>query len=369
MHRNRRVLTLAGALLAAALVLWWLWPRARDDAPAAPPPRPEQVARAPAEAPAQLPAPASHHPERIEALQATPALPGPAPYPPGSQPLTEASDPATTVPEDDTVDAERGIHVVFGPRFDVVHPPDPIVIDLRVLDAHGKRLPITNGVAYFRSERATAATGTGPHAPFVDDGNHSYTARFTPSADEQQALGRFRTFVEVVFDAPDGLGPRHYGGTVQYTPPPGAELDGEFDEAIDAGSLVVRAGVDVHAAGRYKVIASLYGSDDASAICFAQNAVSLDVGRQAVPLTFFGKILHDRGVDGPYVLRYMMVFEEFPDRGEYWPGVTVDHAYTTHAYRAGDFSDDAYVAPPSTEPEVTAQSPSQQGKPPPLFQR
>ena len=50
-------------------------------------------------------------------------------------------------------------------------------------------------------------------------------------------------------------------------------------------------------------------------------------------------------------------------------GVTADRAYTTHAYRAADFSAAPYTPPASTEPPVTAQSPSQQGKPPPLFTR
>jgi hypothetical protein len=156
---------------------------------------------------------------------------------------------------------------------------------------------------------------------------------------------------------------------VQYTPRPHATIDRTFAERVDAGSLVVDVGLDVTERGRYKVIASLYAADRTSAICFAQEVRELERGKQSVPLSFFGKILRDRALDGPYVLRYAMVFEEFPERGTYWPGETVDDAYTTKPYRATDFSPALYEPPPSTEPHVTAESPSQQDKPPPLFTR
>jgi hypothetical protein len=46
-------------------------------------------------------------------------------------------------------------------------------------------------------------------------------------------------------------------------------------------------------------------------------------------------------------------------------GETVDPAYTTGPYKASSFSSDAYAAPEL--PVVDINSPSQQGKPPPLF--
>jgi hypothetical protein len=313
----------------------------------------------------------------VTRAQELPIGPERSPYPPNSQPLTEGSDPATAPPEDDPVDPESGVHVVFGPRRDIVHPPDAIVIDLQVLDASGKRLAIRDGRAYFpyfRGERDTASSGTGARATFVDDGGGgdrvagdlAYAAALSPSRAEQQALLGFRVFVEVAFELG---GPHRFSTWVQYTPRPHASLDRTFVERVDAGSLVVDVGLDVVERGRYKVIASLYGADRATAICFAQEARVLERGKQSVPLVFFGKILRDRGVDGPYVLRYAMVFEEFPERGVYWPGDTVDDAYTTRSYRATDFSPEPYAPRPSDEPAVTATSPSQQGKPPPLFTR
>ena len=357
--RRGRLAALA-ALVLAIVLAWWL---RRDRAPAAKPApvvtstplRPSEPPRLPPAPPPAAPSP----PVLPGNVLATPAA---SPYPPGSQPLTEGSDPATTSPEDDPVDEASGLQVVLGPRRDVVHPPDPIVIDVQLLDRSGRRLPLASGRAYFRGERDTARAGTGPSAPLVDDGTRLYTARFQPPKE----LLDFRVFVEVALDVP-GFGPRRYSTWVEYTPLPGAELDGTFAERVAHGSLYVDAGLRVARHGRYKVIASLYAGEQA--VCFAQASRELDAGARAIPLEFFGKILHDRGLDGPYTLRYVMAFEEFPGRGVYWPGVTVDPAYTTRPYRAAEFSPDPYTPPPDTEPEVTAQSPSQQGKPPPLFTR
>jgi Domain of unknown function (DUF4785) C-terminal domain len=379
---------LLGALIAlvalGALLLWWLarGPARAPDAAGAGGSPTGPVAGGPAQAsamPSVPVAPPGPHPDRGPAAEPmVPLGPTAAPaYPPGSQPLTEGTDPALSVPEDDPVDSDHphAIRAIFSARRDVVHPPDPLVFDLKVVDATGKHLPVTGAYARFRSERASPEAGPWFRADFTDDGRGadraagdlSYTVTFRPSRSEQEALLGFRLFVEIGFDAPDGLGPRVYGGSVMYTELPHGHLDGHFTEAVVDGSLVIGAGVTVDEPGRFKVIASLYAADGQRAIAFAQHSMQLEAGARSVPLTFFGKILHDAGIDGPYVLRYMMLFEDHPDRGTYAPGVTVDPAYTTHAYEAASFSPEPYQPPPPTGPVITATSPSQQGKPPPMF--
>ncbi|HTJ40473.1 MAG TPA: hypothetical protein VL463_00195 [Kofleriaceae bacterium] len=364
------------AVIVAIIALIWWWRRGGESS---------EVARAPVAAAASAaPAPAASAPaiDPAPSSSAAPAQPGtermvpvapdaPPPYPPGSQPLTEGVDPALSVQEDDPIDSDHpeALHAIFGARRDVVHPPDPLVVDLAIVDAAGKRVAVHGARVRFRSERATPEHGPWFTAPFVDDGSHRYVATFKPSASEKDALIGYRVFLEVGFDAPGGLGPRAYGSSMMYTEPPRGHLNGRYTEAVIDGSLVVGAGVTIEAAGRFKVIASLYGADQQHAIAFAQRSVDLPVGDGSIPLQFFGKILRDAGLDGPYVLRYVMLFEEHPDRGTYAPGVTIDPAYTTSAYRARDFSPDPYVAPPVSGPVVTAQSPSQQGKPPPMFTR
>jgi hypothetical protein len=369
---NRSRLAIAIAL-GVAVIIWW---RARGDGtPAlARPDAPHASTSPPPAGPAPAPALASSAPPPVEPEPgAEPVVPlgpdSPPPYPPGSQPLTEGKDPSRTVPEDDPIDSDDpgALHAVFGPRRDVVHPPDPLVLDLAIVDRKGARVAVANPYARFRSERSTPEAGPWFRVSFADDGAHRYTARFTPSAAERDALIGYRVFVEVGFDAPHGLGPRVYGTSMLYTEPPHGHLNGTFTEAVIEGSLIVGVGVTVDAPGRFKVIGSLYGPDGERAIAFAQQAVPLERGERSVPLEFFGKILHDAGVDGPYVLRYVMLFEEHPDRGTYAPGVTIDRAYTTRAYHAKDFSPAPYVPPVDTTPPVTAQSPSQQGKPGPMF--
>ncbi len=49
----------------------------------------------------------------------------------------------------------------------------------------------------------------------------------------------------------------------------------------------------------------------------------------------------------------------------YEPGVTVEEAHRTRAYRASEFSPDAYTPPRREVEEITADHPSQRDKPPP----
>ncbi len=302
--------------------------------------------------------------------------PHPPEYPPGSQPLTEGVDPMMQPRETNPVDAKTGISVSFGPRVAVVHPPDPLVIDLEVTDKSGQRLPISDGVVRFRPDGTTPEAGPWYSTPLVDDGSGrdlarddlQYSATFAPTAEQKAALfaGGSHVYVEVQFEAPNSLGRRLYATAMQYSRQPSASLNGKYKDAIEGGSLVVQAGVTAKAAGNYRLIASLYGPDGEQALAFASKAAHLEQGDGWIPLLFFGKILHDGGIDGPYELRYLMLSEEIVGV-DVIPGQTVDHAYKTKGYAAGDFSADPYAAPAPTFPIVDMNSPSQQDKPPPAF--
>ncbi|HEY8038925.1 MAG TPA: hypothetical protein VIF15_03995 [Polyangiaceae bacterium] len=298
-----------------------------------------------------------------------PPLPDePFPYPPWSQPLTEGSDPATTVAEDNPVDAKSGLHVVLGPRRQVVHPPDAIVIDMKVLNRLGAAVAVGDPVVRFRPDRTTVESGPWFEVPFTDDGSHAYVATFFPSSEQQAALfkGGEHVFVEVKLEAPDGLGLRRYPLIVMYSRQPHAKIAGKYSDTVAGGNLVVSVGVTATQPGKYRLIGSLYAGDGQRAIAFATATTSVEQGDGTVALTFFGKVLHDSGIDGPYDLRYLMLFEQVQE-GEEIPGETVDNAYTTAAYRATSFSAAAYQPPPPDYPVVDMNSPSQQGKPPPMF--
>jgi hypothetical protein len=299
-----------------------------------------------------------------------------SPYPPWCQPLSQGSDPARTVKDDNPIDAKSGLHVVMGPRIFIVHPPDPIVIDLTVLNALGGKLPIASGVARFRPDGTTVAAGPWFEVPFVDDGtgadlgagDHDYTAAFLPSDEQRAALfkGGEHVMGEVAFEAPEGHGLMRYPFVVTYSREPTATLDGKYSDAPSNGGLVISVGVTAQQPGSFRIIGSLYSGDGQRAIAFASTRATLPSGDGSIPLAFFGKVLHDSGTDGPYDLRFLMLYEQVAEGTEI-PGDTVDNAYTTAAYSASSFSGDAYEPPASDQPVVDMNSPSQQGKPPPLF--
>ena len=106
--------------------------------------------------------------------------------------------------------------------------------------------------------------------------------------------------------------------------------------------------------------------DGQTAISYATRTEPLTAPTGTIPITFFGKTLFDKGIDGPYVVRYLMLFEQ-PRDGEEYPGPTVDNAHRTRAYRAKDFSPDPYKAPKPDFEVVDMNHPSQRDKPPPLF--
>jgi hypothetical protein len=307
-------------------------------------------------------------------LERPPPLPSARfPYPPGSQPVSEGSDPATQSKESDPVDAEKGITCLFGPRVAIVHPPDPMVIDLQVQNRLGAPMPITNAVARFRTERADPVKGPWFTAPLVDDGtgkdlapgDYHYTATYLPSPTEQAALlhDGIHVFVEVAFEAPQSLGPRKYVTVMEYSREPDAVVNGNYNDALQNGSLVINVGVTAKVAAPYRVIGTLYSGE--SALAFASKEIPLAVGDGFVPLLFFGKILHDRALDGPYELRYVQLQEHVG--GDAIPGDTIDPAYTTKFYRASSFSDASYAEPAPSFEAVDQNSPSQQDKPPPLY--
>lgn len=80
-----------------------------------------------------------------------------------------------------------------------------------------------------------------------------------------------------------------------------AKFTGNFKERIDAGSLIIEAEVQVFMAGRYTIEANLFSEDRPVAV--ARTDERLQTGTHYVQLKFFGKIFHDRGANGPYLLK------------------------------------------------------------------
>jgi hypothetical protein len=124
---------------------------------------------------------------------------------------------------------------------------------------------------------------------------------------------------------------------------PHAQLTGRYRDAVLDGSLVIEAEVDVVAAGRFHLEGTLYGGDGAQPIAWAQNAAELPEGLHWMPLSYYGLILHEKQIDGPYTLRYLALSttSDMPNA----KNRLVEWAYTTAAHRAAAFSDAPYDDP------------------------
>jgi hypothetical protein len=129
-----------------------------------------------------------------------------------------------------------------------------------------------------------------------------YTAVVVPARDSVPALSA-SYMVQVVATTRDD-DQRRAATSFLYSHPD-AQLTGQYRDAVVNGTLEVGVEVDVAEAGRFHVEATLYGADGSGAIAWAQAAGELEPGRQWMTLPFYGLILRERGIAGPYVLRWV----------------------------------------------------------------
>jgi hypothetical protein len=145
-----------------------------------------------------------------------------------------------------------------------------------------------------------------------------------------------------------------YGGArqraridLQYTPSAGipARFTGSFQDAAANGSLVVRAGITVTRGGHYVVDCNLYDAEDRP-VAWTRSKVELTASTREVELSFFGKVLTDQGVRGPFKIGQLRGARFDPGRDpdlEQMPPYA--GSYTTRAYPASAFSDAEYDSP------------------------
>ncbi|MFH2096497.1 MAG: choice-of-anchor X domain-containing protein [Bacteroidota bacterium] len=145
-----------------------------------------------------------------------------------------------------------------------------------------------------------------PSKPVVGDNGHNgdetandgiYTFLFTPDEDDWGDI-----FLSVKFEvAGDETGSEYELKTHFFaSPETPATFTGVFEETVRDGSLYITVELDVSEEGFYTVEANLLS--DEGPIAFARTDKDLEGGKQKVELEFFGKILHDKGIDGPYKL-------------------------------------------------------------------
>jgi len=264
-------------------------------------------------------------------------------YPRSSQPLEPGEDPIVRDREVTPVIAhgpggeEPGLAVF--PLRAGFESPEPAVL-LAYLTVGGRRIAA-------REMRATVTTeDLSPIAALTynDDGidgdvvagDGLYTAVFAPAAADPSPQ-RARSYLVRVQAVTLGNIERAAATSFLYSAPD-AQLTGLYRDALVAGNLAVDAEVDVLRPGRFHLEATLYTADGATALAWAQTAAVLDPGLHWMTLPFQGLILHEKGSDAPYLLRWVALSTttDMPNA----KNRPVENAWVTRAYQATAFSDE-----------------------------
>jgi len=265
-------------------------------------------------------------------------------YPPASRPLTPAQTdllrPGDRHDQRRPTDADDGVDFLFTADRYFVFGDEVIAPSLDVR-RDGKSIPVTITQSF--AAVMDPANRDPARSPFALAGGPPLRGVFAPSAlrlSRQAAIGLY-----VEFD---------YGGTrqrarldFQYTPAVGvpARFTGSFRDAVEDGSLVVRAGVSVARGGHYVIDCNLYDAQDRP-VAWTRAKVELAGTTHEVELSFFGKVITDQQARGPFKIGQLRGARFDPGRDpdlEQMPPYT--GSYTTRPYPTGAFSDAEYDSP------------------------
>ncbi|MCE9571849.1 MAG: hypothetical protein K8W52_01705 [Deltaproteobacteria bacterium] len=277
-------------------------------------------------------------------------------YPHWSQPLTPDMDFALrwneAVTEDTSFDGANGF-VRFDGSAGRVFPGETYrawISAWRVVDGERRPLPV-------RVTRAVVSVTTGPQVgeafevTFRDDGQGGderpgdglITTQFVPSERDELSRAtavRIEAYVEIDRE------PRQLVRDFVFAPRPVLEVRAVRDRVQD-GSLVATLDCDVLESGTYTFYANLE-APDGTPIATTKRSYPLEAGRRSADLVFFGKVLRDRGLDGPYVVRAIHGLKRAEgEESDVWWSHPAPH--TTQTYRAGDFSDAEWSDPERVE--------------------
>jgi hypothetical protein len=153
----------------------------------------------------------------------------------------------------------------------------------------------SNGQALGALTYSDDGEGVDAHA-----GDGIYTASFTLPAAQQPDLGTAKNIAVKVTASNAKQEQRVALGGFLFSRP-GAQLSGEYQDRVSEGSLVIAAKLEVNVAGRYH-IAGVLASTLGESIALAQSAAYFEPGVHWLELKFYGLVLREAGVAGPYSL-------------------------------------------------------------------
>jgi hypothetical protein len=312
-----------------------------DDAAATPPPRTPSNVVVPYVEPPKVKAVAA------VGAQAAAEYRRRARYPRSAQPLlTDEPDPIVRDREVSAVEsrgrngAEPTLRVF--PAAMGFESPEPAVVYAE-LTTRGRSVAAREIRGTLTTERLEPLADVTFHDDGLDGDAVAGDGRYTVVFPGDKLGGALSTSYLVQVEATlDGDEPRKGAASFLYASPD-AHLTGTYRDAVVDGSLVVGVEIEVTQAGRFHVEATLYGPDGVEKVAWAQAAQWLEPGTHWLDLSYYGLILRERGVDGPYLLRYVALSTttEMPNG----KNRLVENAYWTGAHRASAFSDRPYDDP------------------------
>jgi hypothetical protein len=263
-------------------------------------------------------------------------------YPPTSRPLTKDQldllHPNQRHETEHAADHGEGVSYLFtADRYFVIGDETlTAMLDVRL---NGKPIPATITAAY--------ANVLDP----VTHGEHPIPLTFAPRGallattfapakldlPRQAAIGMY-----VEFDHGSGTQRAHFD--FQYTPPGGipARFTGVFHDDLEAGSLMIHAGVDVKSPGNYVIDANLFDAAD-QPVAWSRFHGEFTAGTHDAALLFFGKVIVDAGAHGPFHIGQLRGARYDPSRDpdlEQMPPFT--GSFATRPYPTDAFSDAEY---------------------------
>jgi hypothetical protein len=136
--------------------------------------------------------------------------------------------------------------------------------------------------------------------------------------------------------------------TFRYAAAEALRVIGKTRDRIESGSLAVHFDVDIRHAQPTLVQAVLYDAAAAHPIStFSDWIRPTATGRQDITVRFFGKVIRDQGIAGPYRIMQLHGVVQVPDAQplEVWWGSPDDPPVMTGNYAPTAFSADEYDSP------------------------
>ncbi len=204
--------------------------------------------------------------------------------------------------------------------------------------------PILPSIVSMVAVPESASGRSEPVQVLTEPADLTVLARFLPNEHWPEHVGEIR--VTTTFSA---VGLRQQTGTLTFyftgadrIP---AQFTGEFGERLVNGDLAIDVGIEVAAAGTFRVEGNLFG--ESGPIGWARYQGELTEGTHSIPLVFYGLIFHDANAAAPFVLRqlrgYRLRHGDSPHREDIPP---FGGEYNTGGhYALSDFRQEEYESP------------------------